>query len=326
MSAPISSPHPAIPILTGPTGIGKTAYSLEIAERLNAEIISADSRQIYRELNIGTAKPDADALSRIPHHFVSELSLGASYSAGQFARQAYVRIRGILDRQRLPLVVGGSTLYLHALQRGLSAVPEADLDVRSDLEAQLARDGTGALFEELCQVDPDAAAHLDPTKTSRVVRALEVFRSTGTPLSHYHAIPSRTLFTFTVVVLDMDRTALYERINRRVDCMVSQGLVDEVRTLLEAGHDPAVQALQTIGYREAIGFLQAKYDRPEMIRLIKRNTRRYAKRQLTWFRRYPKYNRVQLTAQTAAARSQAIAEIQSAYGLAPGPLPPDQHS
>ena len=287
MTAPSQSRYPVLPVLTGPTGIGKTAYSLEIAERLNAEIISADSRQVYRELTIGTAKPDAAAMARIPHHLVGELGLGAVYSAGRFARQAIERIRGILGRGRLPLVVGGSTLYLHALQHGLSAAPETDLDVRRQLEAELARDGAIPLFEELCRVDPDTAAQMDATKTARIVRALEVHRSTGIPLSRYHAQAPAPEFSFKTVVLDMERGALYNRINARVDQMLSRGLVEEVRALMQVGFDPSIQALQTIGYREVIGYLEAHYDHLEMTRLIKRNTRRYAKRQLTWFRRYP---------------------------------------
>ena len=313
MSAPIPSHHPAIPVLTGPTGIGKTAYSLEIASRLNAEIISADSRQIYRELNIGTAKPDADALSRIPHHFVSELSLGASYSAGQFARQANERKRVILGRGLLPLVVGGSTLYLHALQHGLSSVPEADLVIRQQLEDQLEREGTASLFEELRRVDPDLAAEMDETKTSRLVRALEVFRGTGIPLSRYHVQQPAPAFTFRVVVLDMERKALYERINARVDHMLARGLVEEVQALLRAGFDPSLQALQTIGYREVTGYLDANYNRREMARLIKRNTRRYAKRQLTWFRRYPDFEWIRVPASHSEPCSEVVARVLSTY-------------
>lgn len=313
MTAPSQSRYPVLPVLTGPTGIGKTAYSLEIAERLNAEIISADSRQIYRELTIGTAKPDAAAMARVPHHLVGELGLGTVYSAGRFARQANERIRDILGRGRLPLVVGGSTLYLHALQHGLSSAPETDPDVRRQLEAELARDGAKPLFEELCRVDPDTAAHMDATKTARVVRALEVHRSTGIPLSHYHAQAPAPEFSFKTVVLDMERAALYKRINARVGQMLARGLVEEVRALLQAGFDPSIQALQTIGYREVIGFLEARYDRLEMTRLIKRNTRRYAKRQLTWFRRYPEFEWCRVPASESEPCAEVLSRILSAY-------------
>lgn len=313
MTAPNRSGVPALPVLTGPTGIGKTAYSLEIAERLNAEIISADSRQVYRELTIGTAKPDAAAMARISHHLVGELGLGSVYSAGRFARQANERIRDILDRGRLPLVVGGSTLYLHALQRGLSSAPESDPEIRRQLESELARDGAEPLFEELRRADPDAAAHMDATKTARIVRALEVHRSTGIPLSRYHAQAPVPKFSFKTVVLDMERGALYKGINARVDQMLARGLIEEVKELLQTGFDPSLQTLQTIGYREVIGYLTANYDQLEMTRLIKRNTRRYAKRQLTWFRRYPEFEWVRVPAGETQPCADAVSRILSTY-------------
>ena len=313
MSAPPLPRRGPFPILTGPTGVGKTAYSLELAERLDAEIISADSRQIYRELTIGSAKSDAAALARVPHHFVDELSLDAPYSAGAFARRANQRIHDILGRNRLPLVVGGSTLYLHALQHGLAPVPELDPNLRRALEQRLAREGAASLFAELRQVDPDSAAHLDVTKTARLVRALAVLHGTGIPLSHYHALPSPAPYTFKVVALDMERSCLYDRINDRVDRMLEQGLLDEARRLLEAGHDPSIQALQTIGYREAIAFLKERCSQTEMIRLIKRNTRRYAKRQLSWLRRYPNLEWIRLPSDSREPSEPPIHQVLAAF-------------
>lgn len=277
------------PLLTGPTAVGKTTLSLELAEHLDAEIISADSRQIYRELTIGTSKPEPDELARIPHHFIDELDLGTPFSAGEFARQANARIRSILERGRVPLVVGGSTLYLHALQFGLAEIPPVAPEVRQHLENRLADEGADALFDELLRFDPASAATLDPTKTQRLVRALEVYHGTGLPLSSYHKDQEPPPFTFNVIVLNRDRKALYARINQRVEGMLECGLLDEVRGLLERGVDPAEQALQTIGYQEPIAYLRGAIDYDEMVRLIKRNSRRYAKRQLTWFRRYPDY-------------------------------------
>src|SRR5690606_3781660 len=162
-----------IPVITGPTAVGKTELSLLLAEEFGCEVVSADSRQIYRELTIGTAKPSANDLRRAPHHFIDELSLGEPFSAGRFAAAAEERIRQILDRGRIPLVVGGSTLYLTALQKGLAAIPEIDVDVRFEVHTRLEREGADALFRELVRVDPAAAATMDATKTQRLVRALE---------------------------------------------------------------------------------------------------------------------------------------------------------
>ena len=272
--------------LAGPTAVGKTALSLAIAEQLNAEIISADSRQVYKALKIGTAQPSPGELARVPHHFIGELDLDDGFSAGRFARQANARILTILHRGRMPLVVGGSTLYLQALLHGLSPVPPSDQDVRQTLEARLRSEGNFALYEELKRVDPASAGTLDPTKTQRLIRALEVYHQTGRTLSSYQAQRVPPPYRYDLKVLTMDRTHLYERINARVDRMLAAGLLDEVRRLKAHGYDTATAALRTIGYQEALAYLDQRISRSEMVRLIKRNTRRYAKRQLTWLRRY----------------------------------------
>lgn len=278
-----------IPTLTGPTAVGKTALSLQLAEHLSAEIISADSRQIYRELTTGTAKPSRNELERIPHHFIDELDVGDPFSAGTFARHAHKRIREIRARNRRPLVVGGSTLYLHALQFGLADIPKVDPEVRERLNRRLEHEGAEALYAELEAADPKAAERLDPTKTQRLVRALEVFHGTGRPLTAYYEEQEPPPFDFRTVVLHRERRELYDRINRRVDRMLDSGLLDEVQHLLDQGFDPATNPLQTIGYQEPIAHLRGEIDYEEMVRLIKRNTRRYAKRQLSWFRRYDSY-------------------------------------
>jgi tRNA dimethylallyltransferase len=278
-----------IPVLTGPTAVGKTALSLELAEAIGAEIISADSRQVYRELTIGTAKPTANELARVPHHFIDERSLDDPWTAGQFAKAANARIESVLDRDRTPLVVGGSTLYLHALQFGLADIPRVPHAVRASLEARLEREGAQALYEELRDVDPEAAASMDATKTQRLVRALEVYHHTGRPLTAYHRDQEQPPFDFVTVVLHRDRAKLYDRINRRVDHMMAQGLLDEVRGVMAAGVDRDAPPLRTIGYQEPFDYLNGQISIDEMVRLIKRNSRRYAKRQLTWFRRYDEY-------------------------------------
>jgi tRNA dimethylallyltransferase len=280
------------PFLTiaGPTAVGKTELSLNVAEELHAEIVSADSRQVYQELTIGTAKPSPEAQERVPHHFIGERSLHDPFSAGTYADEANERIRSIRERGRYPLVVGGATLYLHALQYGLADIPDVDDEVRERLEERLDEEGPEALYEELREVDPTQAEKSDPTKTQRVIRALEVYHGTGRPLTYYHENQPEPPFSFTTIVLNRDRDVLYDRINRRVDRMLEAGLLDEVRAVMDIeGVQLDEPPLSTIGYREPIQHLRGEIDYDEMVRLVKRNTRRYAKRQLTWFRRYDEY-------------------------------------
>jgi len=290
---PVPEPDPADRILTitGPTAVGKTKLSLEVAEQLNAEIISVDSRQVYEELSIGTAKPSPEARRRVPHHFIGERSLDQPFSAGAYAEAANDRIREVLARGRRPLVVGGATLYLHALQYGLADIPDVDDEVRNELNQRLESEGQEALYEELKQVDPKQAAETDPTKTQKVIRALEVYHGTGNTLSHYYENQPEPPFDYVTVVLNRDREKLYDRINQRVDQMLDAGLLEEVREVMEIdGVQLDEPPLSTIGYREPIQHLRGDIDYDEMVRLVKRNTRRYAKRQLTWFRRYDEYH------------------------------------
>ena len=288
---PVSDDRPG-PFLciVGPTAVGKTALSLSLARQWDAEIISADSRQIYDELNIGTATPLPDEQGDVPHHFINERSLhDGPYSAGAFADDANARIRQILARGRVPIVVGGSTLYIHALQEGLADIPDVDDAVRNRLEARLESEGKQALYDELCRIDPTQADKADPTKTHRVMRALEVYHGTGRTLTSYYENQPEPPFTYRTIVLNRDRQRLYDRINQRVDRMLDAGLLDEVRAVMNGPAALVEPPLSTIGYREPIQHLQGTYDHDEMVRLMKRNTRRYAKRQLTWFRRYDDY-------------------------------------
>lgn len=275
--------------LIGPTAVGKSAVGLELAERLGGEIISADSRQIYRPLTVGTAKPTPAELARVPHHFIDELDLSEPFSAGQFAEQAARRIEAVLQRGAVPLIVGGSTLYVEALLHGLSDIPSTSAHTRRRLMERLDEEGPEALFEELRGVDPASAATMDHTKTQRVVRALEVYEDTGRPLSFYHAQRSPAPFRFAPIVLTRPRPELYERINTRVDRMLEAGLIEENRRLLEHAPTAGLNPLRTIGYREPMAFLRGEIEHDEMVRLLKRNSRRYAKRQLTWFRRHEEY-------------------------------------
>jgi tRNA dimethylallyltransferase len=283
-------PTDPLPTITGPTAVGKTALSVEVAEILDAEIVSVDSRQIYEELTIGTAKPSPALRERVPHHFIGERSVQDPISAGDYADAANDRIRDILNRGRLPLIVGGATLYLHALQYGLADIPDIDDEVRAWLEERLESEGPEALYDELKEVDPTQAEKNDPTKTQRVIRALEVYHGTGNPLTYYHENQQEPPFSYRTVVLNRDRDRLYERINDRVDRMLESGLLDEVQEVMTLdGVHLDEPPLSTIGYREPIQHLQGDMAYDEMVRLVKRNTRRYAKRQLTWFRRYDEY-------------------------------------
>lgn len=275
-------------LLTGPTAVGKTELSVALATRIGAEIISADSRQIYVGMDIGTAKPSAQERAQIRHHFIDELSIGQPFSAGRFLNEATARIKAIVGTGRVPLVVGGSTLYIHALKHGLADVPEIPDEVRRSVEADVEARGVDALYRELVQVDPRSARRMDPTKTQRLIRALEVHRATGRTLSAYQDDQSPPSHTFRTIVVDRPRAALYRRIDARVDEMLSRGLLGEVRGLLDLGYSSDLNPLRTIGYQEAIRHLRGEISYDEMVRLIKRNTRRYAKRQLTWFRRDPK--------------------------------------
>lgn len=277
----------SLPLLVGPTAVGKTSVSLPLAEELGAEIVSVDSRQIYRSLDVGTSKPSRSDRERVPHHLIGELELDAEISAGTYAERVEARIAAILERGAMPLLVGGSTLYVRALKEGLAQIPDVDEAVRERLNRRLEDEGAEALYRELEEVDPEAAKSMDATKTQRVVRALEVYHGTGRPISYYHEEAHRSpRYDYDTIVLDRERSELHDRIARRVDRMLEDGLVEEVRDLRRSGYSPdETGALRTIGYREVFSFLEGEIPRREMVRLLKRNTRRYAKRQITWFRR-----------------------------------------
>lgn len=293
-------------IITGPTAVGKTGLSLELASSFDLEIVSADSRKIYAELTIGTAKPSREVLDRITHHFINERSVfeQPAFSAGAFAEEAYRRIRAVRRRGRIPIVVGGSTLYIHALQFGLADIPDVPRTVRLALEERLEAEGAERLYAELQEVDPKAASRMDATKTQRLVRALEVYHHTGRPISYYYDNKPEPPFAFKTVVLRRERAELYRRINRRSEKQLERGLLDEVRELLDRGVDTDYGPMRTIGYRETTRHLRGEIGYDEMVRLLKRDTRRYAKRQLTWFRRYDEYTWVE--ADESAAR---VAEL-----------------
>lgn len=276
-----------IPIIAGPTAVGKTSVSIQVAKALDAEIVSADSRQIYKEFSIGTACPSPDQLKEVKHHLVQEIAIGEDYSAGIFANRVSSVASNILLRDKGIVIAGGSTLYIHALLYGLSDIPKVDPIIRIKLNARLDSEGPKELYRELLQVDPIFAKTLDATKSQRIIRGLEVFFGTGQPISSFHGSSPLPTHRFKLFVLYRQRKRLYERIDERVDDMISAGLIGEIQAVLETDPDLEDNAFRTIGLQELIPYMQGQTSLEESVSLIKRNSRRYAKRQLTWFKRYP---------------------------------------
>lgn len=271
--------------LVGPTASGKTTLSIILGEKLGGEIISADSRQFYRFLDIGTAKPTPGELKRVPHQFINILNPDQYYNAGEYGQQARLKIEEILKQNKQPILVGGSGLYVRAVIDGFFEGPGKNSEIREQLESEAKVVGSENLFERLKKIDPISAAKMDATKVRRVIRALEVYYSTGKPISDLHSNQEIKIhFKSVQFGLQWERKALYHRIEQRVDEMIENGLIEEVQGLLEKGYSRGANALNTVGYEEVFDFIEGKITRGEMIRLIKQNTRHFAKRQLTWFR------------------------------------------
>ena len=286
-----SSPDtlPPLIVICGPTAAGKTALALELAERFPVEIISADSRQVYRLMNIGTAKPSAAEQALVPHHLLDVVWPDEAFDAACFVRLAGAAIAGVLARGRLPLLVGGTGLYIRALTEGLVEVPPADPQVRAELQAYAESAGTEALHRRLAGVDAEAAAALHRNDRVRIIRALEVFTLTGQPLSAWqrdHGFSKRT-YRLLKLGLTLERSALYARIDRRAAAMLAGGLVEETAALLKAGYAAELKSLQAIGYRETVRLLCGTLSPDAALVELQQATRRYAKRQLTWFRADP---------------------------------------
>lgn len=270
-------------VIVGPTAIGKTALAIQLAQHFATEIISADSRQFFREMEIGTAKPSAEELAAAPHHFINSHSINTLFSTGDFEVQALQRIEALFTTHDTLIMVGGSGLYIDAVCNGLDALPDTDLNIREQLNQQLANEGIEAIKSQLAEHDPEYYLKVDQANPQRMIRGLEFFLSTGTKLSA-HLTNNKKVRPFKIVKigLNMDRAALYERINRRVDQMMAAGLLDEVKSLTAYRK---YNALNTVGYSELFAYLDGEMTLAEAVDKIKQNTRRFAKRQLTWFRR-----------------------------------------
>ena len=275
-------------MIAGPTASGKSSLAVKLAKWINGEIISVDSRQCYRQINIGTAKPTEEQLRDVPHHNISNLDLDEDDSAMQFYARAMEWAKEIEDRNRTVIFCGGSTLHLQSLVRPLDDMPSSDEKNIEQLQAEIDDRGVGPLFERLQKVDPDYASGMNDRNPRRIIRALDVWMQTGQPFSHFHNDkPFEQPDHMSVFATHWPRKMLHQRIEERCDKMLANGLVEETESLLEMGFSPDLQALQTVGYRQVIEFLNGEIDREQMEKDFKTATRRYAKRQITWLRRWP---------------------------------------
>jgi len=273
-----------ITIITGPTASGKSSYALDKAAKQGYEIISMDSMQLYKKMNIGTAKPDNTQLSQVKHHLINILEPDEPYSAALYIKD----VAKIIKEDKKFLIVGGTGLYLSALLNGLS-FPMADPDpvIRKTLQERIEKEGSKALWNELKQVDQKATEKITINDKFRIIRALEVYQKTGTPISSLQKRDRTIIPKREVICLTLDKEILYNRINQRVDVMIDNGLVDEVTQLLNSGLSPELPSMQAIGYKELISHLQGEISLKDAIELIKKKSRNFAKRQYTWFRSFP---------------------------------------
>ena len=272
-------------VVVGPTAVGKTDLCVQLAKHYQTDIISADSRQFFREMNVGTAKPTIQEQQGVKHHFVDSHSITEEYNAGAFETDVLELLEKLFKEHDVVIMTGGSGLYVRAVLEGMDEMPEVDPAIRHELTQKYEAEGLAPLLEQLEALDPVYFSQVDKANTQRVVRALEVCLSSGRPYSSFRTSEKRERpFQFIKIGLNRDRAELYHRIDQRMDQMLEQGLLDEAKALYpHRTHN----ALQTVGYKEIFDYLEGKYDWEEAVRLLKRNSRRYAKRQLTWFTKHP---------------------------------------
>lgn len=276
--------------LVGPTAIGKTALSIDLAQEFNCEIISVDSMQVYRYMDIGTAKVSLTERQTAPHHLIDIVDPDDEYNAARFVEDCYAAIQSIHSKERIPLLTGGTGLYLQALKYGLFPLPVTDKSIRARIQIRLEEEGSATLHEELSEYDPASAARIHPHDSSRIVRALEVYISTGTTMTEHlrkqKPTGSNGQFPSIITVgLTCERDYLYQRINRRTALLFDLGLEAEVRGLLDRGYGTELKSMQSIGYRHMVHYIEGEWTLQQCRELLARDTRRYAKRQYTWFNR-----------------------------------------
>jgi len=270
-------------VIAGPTASGKTTLGITVANHFRTEILSADSRQVFKEINIGTAKPTPEELNQAKHHFVNHVSIHEEYSAGQFEREALLLLTNLFEVKDTVVLVGGSGLYIQAVCEGFDELPTISGGIRERLQKRVRDEGLESLVRELIDKDPEYAKQVDLANPQRLMRALEIIQQTGKTYSSFRVKKQiERPFTIKKFAIEWEREELYNRINQRVDAMIDQGLEEEARAFYPLKH---LNALQTVGYSEWFSYFDGSIDREEAIRLIKRNTRRFAKRQLTWLRR-----------------------------------------
>lgn len=277
---------PSIPIICGPTGSGKTSVAVQLAADFPIEIISADSRQVIKHLDIGTAKPTPDEQQTVRFHLIDLIEPGERYSAFQFIENCDAAMGDIIGRKRVPMVVGGTGLYLKALTEGVVEIEQDRPEIRQRLEDEMARLGPKAMHRRLTELDPVEAERIHANNRVRVLRALEIYELTGRPKSELLTAGAykRSSYAYSFYCLQPERTALYEAINRRVDAMIKAGLPEEVDRLVRRGLEPQLRRANVIGYDELLDYLDDRCSLDEAVAMIKQNSRRYAKRQMTWFR------------------------------------------
>ena len=277
-----------IPVIVGPTAVGKTKYAVQIARKLNGEIVSADSMQIYRFMDIGSAKPTEEEQAAARHHLVDAVDPREPFSVAQYRHMAKECIEDIFQRDKLPVISGGTGLYVNALIYDMDfSAPPADLEQREKYRKTAEEKGPQYLHDILNDIDPDAAARIHPNNVRKVIRAIEAAKSGEKIPSFETSFRSTSDYRCILIGLQRDRAELYDRINRRVDQMISDGLEDEIRSLMSMGLSSSDISMKGIGYKEMIDAMNGRITMEEATELIKRNSRRYAKRQMTWFRRYP---------------------------------------
>jgi tRNA dimethylallyltransferase len=274
--------HKYLIVLTGPTGIGKTNVGIKIAQHFKTEIVSSDSRQIFKELKIGTAVPNEQELATIKHHFIQTYSIEDNYNASRYESEALNVINTLFERHNLVLLVGGSMMYINALCNGIDIMPDADPEIRKALKGKLENEGLESLRFQLKKIDPDYYGKVDLKNPNRIIHALEISIMTGKPYSSFRSNQKKNRpFLIIKIGLNCNREVLHDRINTRVDEMIKAGLESEARKHYHLKH---LNALNTVGYRELFSFFDNEISREKAIELIKRNSRRYARKQLTWFK------------------------------------------
>ncbi len=291
-------------VIVGPTAVGKTALSLELARRFDGEIISGDSMQVYRGMDIGTAKATPEERSIVPHHLIDICDPGEEYSVAQFQSMATRLITEINRRGRLPFIVGGTGLYIQSVTHNFQFSTAAqDLELRERLQRIAEAEGVESLHRQLAAIDPVTADRLHPNDVKRVIRALEIYHLTGQKMADFQHRAEISPYRLVMIGLTMERTVLYERINRRVDQMIADGLVEEVRRLLDRGYDPSLVSMQGLGYKELVPYLYGEISLEQAVEQIKKRTRHFAKRQLTWFRRMKEVQWFDMTDPAQAAQA-----------------------